>query len=580
MEREYQNIIGNSLRKLKWSLKRADEEQKARLASDACISRYTAGLLLKRGITSPEEAESYLRPSLSDICRPLDISGMEMAALRILEAVQKGEKILIFCDYDVDGVTGAAVLIDFLKKLGASVAYRIPHRLTEGYGLNTKAVREAADMGARLLITVDCGTTSIREAALAKELGINLIITDHHEPLEELPHAFAHLNPKVENNKAADRDVAGVGVAFLLVAAMRAMLREQDFWDSSGEPNLKEYLDLVAVGTLADLVPLRGSNRILVAHGLRVLGRSQRPGIKALCEVSDITRPVPSPGEVAFRLAPRINAAGRIGRADESLELLLTRDAAKARNLANRLDMANRRRQRIEEAILREAEKMTRAVPENEPIVLSSPRWHAGVIGIVASRLVDSFRRPVVLLAVENDIAKGSARSNNTINMFETLLECEQVLERFGGHRFAGGLTLKTENIGDFKRLFSAATKKRAGDRLADEPVLIIDDLLPLDRIDPKLMEEITALEPFGPGNPEPTFATPERVEVVEARSVRGGYLKMRIRDGRRYYDAICFEPTDGKLASGALCRLAFIPQLDVWQGVTRLQLKVKDIME
>ncbi|MBW2307398.1 MAG: single-stranded-DNA-specific exonuclease RecJ [Deltaproteobacteria bacterium] len=557
----------------RWVQRHVDEDVRRLLMREINLSPVTAGVLAGRGICTPALAESFLYPSLHHLRPPEILKGIPAAAARIIEGIERKEKILIFGDYDVDGVSGTALLLRFFHELGARVAYRLPHRQREGYGLSLQCIEDAVQQDFRLLITVDCGLGNHREAARAKEMGLSLIITDHHELPSTLPDADAVIHPDLASDPEGYRHLSGVGVAFLLITALRAVLRERGFWRGRKEPNLKEYLDLVALGIIADVAPLIGANRILVAHGLEVLGRNDRPGLAALKVVSDIRGPDISAGIVGYRLAPRINAAGRMGSADEGLRLLLTQNTGEAESLAKRLDRENRRRQEIEEQILKEAEAMMEPPPG--PIILASPGWHVGVIGIVASRLVDSHYRPAILLNIRDGVAQGSARSVEGFHLCRGLEACRDVLIRYGGHQYAAGLALHEEQLPRFRRMFHRVVEEH----LRPEeiiPLLRTDELLSPGQITRELLSEMSRLAPFGPGNPEPAFvSTP--LEVVSVKRLRHNHLRLRVREEGRFYDAIGFSMGEEESRIKSPIQLAFMPEINRWQGTERLQLRIRD---
>ncbi len=557
----------------RWVQRHVDENVRRLLMKEINLSPVTAGVLAGRGICTPAIAESFLYPSLHYLRPPETLKGIPAAVTRIIEAIEQKEKILIFGDYDVDGVSGTALLLKFFHELGARVAYRLPHRQREGYGLNLQYVEDAIQQDFRLLITVDCGLGNYKEAARAKDMGLSLIITDHHELPSTLPDADVVLHPDLALEPESYRHLSGVGVAFLLITALRTALRERGFWHDRKEPNLKDYLDLVALGIIADVVPLIGANRILVAHGLEVLGRNDRPGLAALKDVSDVRGPDISAGIVGFRLAPRINAAGRMGSADEGLRILITQNRGEAESLAKKLDIENRRRQEIEERILEEAEAMMEPPPG--PIILASHGWHVGVIGIVASRLVESHYRPAILLSIHDGVAQGSARSVEGFHLYHGLEACRDVLIRYGGHQYAAGLTLHEDQLPRFRQMFHRIVEEqlRPEDTI---PILRTDELLSPGQITKELLSEISRLAPFGPGNPEPAFvSTP--LEIVSVRRLRHNHLRLRVREEGRFYEAIGFSMGEEASRIKSPIQLAFVPEINRWQGTERLQLKIRD---
>ncbi len=559
------------------------------LASQLGISPLLGRLLAGRNITTPEAAEGFLSPRLSSLHSPFLMKDMDAAVERICLALERREPMLLYGDYDVDGISGIAVLYLFLSGLGAEVSFHIPDRLTEGYGLHRDTLQLMREKGVRLVITVDCGSSDREQVRFARQQGIDVIITDHHEVPPELPPANAVLNPKRPDCGFPFDGLAGVGVAFNLLMGLRTRLRERQFFAGRAEPNLREYLDLVALGTIADMVPLVDENRILVKHGLIELARSSRKGIRALKEVCGLAPESISSFQVAFRLAPRINAAGRIGRAQDSVRLLITGDQGEARRIAAHLDEENLRRQRMESRIFKEACALVEAEAvedDRRAIVLASPEWHPGVIGICASRLLERYCKPAVLIACDQatGMGKGSARSHDRFHLYQGLKACGRVLEKFGGHHSAAGLSIRMDNLAAFRELFDAAVKDSA-DAGAYAPYLTIDAEVRLQEFSEAVVREIARLEPFGFCNPEPTFASPA-FDSFSSQVVNGGHLKLKIREDGVGYDAIGFKLAErfhdlgtGEASSPrGRIRIAFVPQINEWQGVRSVQLKIKDI--
>jgi single-stranded-DNA-specific exonuclease len=505
------------------------------------------------------------------------MKGMDAAVARLVRAVEEGERIACYGDYDVDGVTSTTLLAGFLRASGADVVTYVPHRLVEGYGLNVAAVEKLASQGVRLLVTLDCGITSAPEVRAATALGLDAVVVDHHTVPVELPAAAAILNPHQPGCGYPSKDLAAVGVTFALVMALRKALRARGrFGERRPEPNLKDALDLVALGTVADVVSLVGANRILVRAGLEVLATSRRPGVRALKRVAGIPEGVPvGAGQVGFRLAPRINAAGRLDDAGRGVRLLLSADPAEAEALASELDRENQARQEIERRILAEAiEDAGARVREGvRGLVLARDGWHAGVVGIVASRIVERFHRPAVLVALADEGGKGSGRSIEGFHLHDALSACASHLARFGGHRHAAGVTVDRDRLPAFR----AAFEEHAAARLSDE------DLVPRCRIDAwveqgevteRAAEDLARLGPFGAGHPEPVFAL--RGAPTKARTVgaNGAHLKL----GLGGLDAIGFGMGDRIAACGGALEAAFSIGFDEWDGTRRLQLKLRDV--
>lgn len=562
-----------------WRLRNPDPVATRELSTATGLSLPLSMILVGRGICDPASASRFVSPELSGISDPFLLKGMTEAVARILQARRAGETVCIHGDYDVDGVTAVALLASFFRAVGLKVCYLIPKRLHDGYGMSREGVDEAIKLGAKLLITVDCGITSLEEARYCTEHGIDLIITDHHTPGKIVPAAVAVINPLQPDCPSPFKQLAGVGIAFKLAVAVRSGMREAGLFAASTEPNLRQYLDLVALGTVADLVPLVGENRVIVSFGLLELTKSQRPGIDALKRVAAVEGSVSS-GDVGFRLAPRLNAAGRLDDALRGVELLLTTDLDVAKELAAELDAANRERQQLEKEMLADArQRLDNDISGSErtTIVLADKNWHPGVIGIVASRLVDLYYRPTILFALQNGSGRGSGRSVAGFHLYEALSACAPLLSKFGGHRQAAGLELAVEQLADFSVRFEeyAAANLCRDDML---PEIMIDALLRPEEITPELLEARKTLMPFGMGNNEPVFML-ESVEIVRHDILKDQHLKLRIRAGNRLFDAIGFGMA-ARLPESNLVDLAFVAENNLWKGQERLQLRLKDIRE
>ena len=541
-------------------------------------------LLLNRGLDSPEKAAVFLTPSLRQGLRsPLLFPDMERATERILRARARKERVCIYGDYDVDGVTGSSQLLLFLREIGMDPDLYIPHRTREGYGLNAQAVTSIAERGTTVLVTADCGATAHSEITLAHSLGIDVIICDHHHVPEQRPPAYAVLNPMEPSCPFSFSGLSGAGVVFYLLMGLRMRMREQG---DSQVPDLRRYLDLVTLGTVADLVPLVEENRVLVSYGLKEIERSQRPGIRALKEVSGQAEV--SSSYIGFRLGPRINAGGRLAEARKAVELLTTTDFTRAQEIAADLDQENRARQEIEERILNQAVAMVEAwsdLQERRSIVLASEDWHPGVIGIVASRLLERFHRPTFLIAIDGEKGKGSGRSPKAFHLYEGLKTCAELLDGYGGHRQAAGLSIQAHRIAAFAAQFETATRMRLNaEDLAPETE--IDAELDLSELNGVTMQEIRRLEPYGQGNPEPVFLT-RQAQIMAARVVGGnpilgksGHLKLLLRSpqGGRPVDAIGFGMATAPVAQGGRLDLLYTPEINMWNGNASLQLRLKDL--
>jgi single-stranded-DNA-specific exonuclease len=554
----------------------------AKLAAALGISPLAATLLVNRGLTTIEAARDFLQPSLRRLHDPFLMRGMTEAVDRLARALRAGEPIAIYGDYDVDGITATAVLSWCFRDLGVRVPYYLPHRMREGYGLNPAAIRKLSAQGIRLLITVDCGITGHDEVRLARQLGMDVIVTDHHQVPPSLPEAVAVLNPHQPDCPYPTKELSGVGVAFKLVTALRARLRQEAGW-ASPLPNLRRHLDLVALGTIADIAPLRDENRILVRHGLQELTRSQKLGVQALKQVARLEAQDIGPRQVGFMLAPRLNAAGRLAAAKAGVELLLTEDVRRAAKLASYLEQVNRERQAVQTQIYEEAKAALEGaggIGERGAIVLASERWHPGVVGIVAAKLAEEYGRPTILIGLEGELGKGSGRSIAAFHLYQALVACQEHLVGFGGHEHAAGVRIHRQQIPAFQAAMDRLA--RAWLSGADcRPTLAIDAEVALADIDDALLEFIARLEPFGEGNPPPVLLA-RGVEVVGEPTLVGKdqrHLRLTVRQGPAVLRAIGFQMGDrlGEARQGRL-DLAFTPQRHVWNERAERQLVLRDL--
>ena len=578
----------------RWRAPRLDPSALAALCDTTVLpaggkpSPVLARVLLNRGVDTPEKVQAFLSPSLARGLRsPLLFRDMGRAASRLVEALKGGETIFVYGDYDVDGVTGSAQILLFLRHLGGSPGLYIPDRIEEGYGLNERAVRDIAARGAKVLITVDCGAAAHREIALAQSLGLDVIVCDHHHVPEGRPPAFAVLNPMERDCAFSFTGLSAAGVAFYLLMGLRARLRETGV---EPLPDLRRYLDLVAMGTVADMVPLVEENRVLVRYGLGEIDRTSRPGVLALKEVSGppggpYGEQRASAGYIGFRLGPRLNAGGRLADAKKAVEMLTTEDIAAARSLAVYLDAENRRRQALEETTLREALDMVGEPRDRRSLVLASAAWHPGVIGIVASRLVEAYNRPTVLIALDGETGRGSARSPRVFHLYQGVQRCEELLETFGGHRQAAGLRIRSERLAEFAAKFEQVARETLGEEDLIR-TLLVDGELDLADADRSLVEQLRLLEPHGAGNPEPVFLARD-LKVVSSRTVgadralgRAGHLRLRVapRNAARPLDAIWFRRGGQTIPENSRADLLFTPEAFVWNGQAGIRLRVRDL--
>ena len=555
-----------------WRIKDPKPEIQKSFYSELKISKITAQLLSNRGILTSKEAGEFLACSLSSCHDPFLMKDMDKAVGRIKKAIRNKEKILVYGDYDVDGMTSVALLYTALKNLGAIVETYIPNRLEEGYGLNVNAIKKAQRGGVSLIITVDCGISSFKEIEYANIFKIDVIVTDHHEIVESrIPSAYAIINPLQESCEYPFKHLAGVGLAYKLA---KALYDGTSFF-------AEDFLDLVSLGTIADIVPLRGENRVLAKHGLDEINKRSRVGLEALTEMSGLSGKDISSGHIGFILGPRINAMGRVGSPQKALELLLTEDRDEARKLAKMLNDENRSRQKIESGILEEAlSRIEREVnfKHHRVIVLASENWHPGVIGIVASRIADRFYRPTILISLDGKLGKGSGRSVEGFNLFKALSKCKDLLAAFGGHEGACGVTIEKQKIDEFREKVNIA----AGEDVSEQtfsPQLDIDMDIPLNMLTKGVIGEIEALAPFGEENPRPIFSSRNLTIKDGPRHIGRNGFKMWVTDNMTTCEAISFGRGDlEEPKAGSGVDLAYIPSINNWQGVQSIQLELKDI--
>ena len=525
-------------------------------------------VLAARGMEDPRQAQAALAVD-GPLPEPFSLTDMSLAAGRVGLAMTRGEKIAVFGDYDVDGITATCLLTHFLRRHGADCVSYIPGRLEEGYGLNEIALRQLAAEGVRLVVTVDCGITAVEETALAKELGMDVVITDHHECKDTLPEAVAVVDPQRPDGGYEGRSLSGVGVAFKLVCAL------------SGDPEqmLQDYADMVCLGTVADVIPLVGENRIFVHRGLAALNTRPRPGVTALIAQCGITPRTITATTIGYMLAPRINAAGRMGQIDAAVELFLTEDPRKAEEAAKELCSLNRQRQAIESEIYRQAVEQLQGEPAPDAIVLADERWHQGVVGIVASRIAEEYACPAFLICLDGDHGKASSRSHGGFNLFASLRALSDLLESYGGHELAAGFTISRENIPEFRRQISILAKTYFQDDVPRQ-ALDIDCAVSPEVLTVPNIESLGILEPCGCGCPKPVLmlpgATVERITMVGS----GRHMRLRLRCGHYGLNAIYFSmtPETAGIAPGDRVDVAFQPQVNEYRGERSVQLNVVDI--
>ena len=560
---------------MRWLNSPVDSESVARLVREVKVSPLVARLLTQRGLAEPAAAHAFLHPSLAQLHPPERMAGMREAVERLGRALAAREKILIYGDYDVDGTMAVVVLLTALRRLGAEVEAYVPHRLTDGYGMRVPVVEEAAANGFRVVISVDTGIREHTVLARARELGVDCIVTDHHLPDGHLPPACAILNPRRPDCSYPEKSLAGVGVAFKLAQVLLG--------DKMTEKLLQSYLKVVAIGTIADVVPLLGENRVIARFGLEALHQpAQSSGLAALIELSGLAGKEISAGDVGFRLAPRLNAAGRMENARDVIDLFTLPDAVRTREIAENLERLNRERQRVEEEILRAivGQLEQRAdLAEQYTLVLAGEGWHRGVIGIVAQRVVERYHRPALVIGIEDGVGVGSARSIKRFHLLDALTSVGDLFQRFGGHAQAAGFALATEHIPELRRRFEMHARNilTASDL---EPVLRVDAPIDLAEIDWPLYEELTQLEPFGMGNPTPVFGACGVRLLATPRILQEKHLKLRVGKGARTLDALGWgwAARTPSLAAGQQVDLAFALEQNNYQDMASLQLVIKDL--
>ncbi|MBN2333053.1 MAG: single-stranded-DNA-specific exonuclease RecJ [Deltaproteobacteria bacterium] len=562
-----------------WNCAVVSSKQAESIGAQWGISPVVAGVMLHRGLHQAEEIEKFLFPSLTHLPDPNLMKGMEKAVARLMQALERQEKVLVYGDYDVDGISSTTLLVQFFRQIGMQITCHIPSRLREGYGLNLAALQNYADQGITLLITVDCGISNCDEVAFARSRHMDTIVTDHHEPPALLPDACAIINPKQPGCSYPEKNLAGVGVAFNLLIACRRALR--DAGRLHVEINLRRYLDLVALGTVADVVPLVGVNRIFVSFGLEELAAGHRVGINALLEVSQVKKETTiSAHDIAFKLAPRLNAAGRLDSVEDALELLLTSDPLLAAELADRLQQLNLQRRQIESKIYTEIDSQLFLDPQHggtHVTILASADWHEGVIGIVASKIAERYFQPTMLISLNDEgMGKASGRSIPGINLLELITGSSAYLQQFGGHQMAVGFSIEEHNLADFRDHLDARVGAAMQQREL-QPQLEIDGQVRLQDLSFKLLQDLEMLAPFGYGNPVPVFAA-QGVTVGRATIVGKNHLRLAVNDRTASVNAIGFSMGDRNVKSDDVVDLAFTPQINVWNGSRSIQLNLKDI--
>lgn len=559
--------------KKKWQVYQANEDQVERLQKEYNLNKLLATILSNRGIIEEEQIRKFLNPKRSDFYDPYEMPDMKIAVDRIIKAIENKEKIIIYGDYDVDGITSVTVLKSFIEERGIKASEYIPNRLEEGYGLNKEAVKMIYEQGNQLMITVDCGISAVEEVDYANKLGLETIITDHHEPGSELPKALAVVDAKRKDNKYPFRNLAGVGVVFKLIQAisMRLNLEEKDYL---------KYLDIVCIGTISDIVPLVDENRVIVKLGLKLVKQTRNLGLRSILQMAGYNK-IDST-TVSFGVAPRINACGRMGHQEDALKLFLSKDENEVKQLTQKLDEYNKKRQEIEKNIYNDAIKQIneKKLDERNTIIVSGENWHHGVIGIVSSKITELYFKPSILLCEEGEIGKGSGRSIPGFDLYEALTECKESIEKFGGHSMAIGINVKKEKFEEFKEKIEEIAIKKEISKIV--PILKIDAQIELNEINQKIVDSLKELEPFGEENKTPLFIIKNlKIDSIRALS-DGKHLKLTLKNDKNIISAIGFNL--GNLANeyriGDKIDVVGNLEINTFNGVDNIQINLKDVMK
>lgn len=556
----------------KWQIYQVDNEKIEELQKKYNINKLLATIIANRGITG-EQINKFLNPKRSDFYNPYGMPDMEIAVERIEKAIKNQEKTIIYGDYDVDGITSVTVLKSFLEERGLQVGVYIPNRLEEGYGLNKEAVEKISKQGYTLMITVDCGISAVEEVKYANELGIETIITDHHEPGNEIPEAMAIVDAKRKDNTYPCRNLAGVGVVFKLIQAISIKIGLE-------EKEYLKYLDIVCIGTISDIVPLTDENRVIVKLGLKLVEQTRNLGLRAILQATGYNK-IDSI-TISFGIAPRINACGRMGYQEEALKLFLSKDINEVNMLTQKLNEYNKIRQEIEKNIFSDAivQIEEKKLENKNTIVLMGKNWHHGVIGIVASKITEMYFKPSILLCEEDDYGKGSGRSIPGFDLYETLTECKESIDRFGGHSMAVGITVKKEKFNEFKEKLEQIAKEKNIEEIV--PILKIDAQINLDEISRDMVESLKELEPFGEENKTPLFLFRNlKIDSIRALT-EGKHLKLTLKDNKNIVNAIGFNLGEYSNEYKIGDRIDVVGNLEInsFNGVENIQINIKDLMK
>ena len=570
--------------KEKWQILKPDRHKVSNLSKTLGISKTVATVLVNRKIDGVEAASLFLQSKIKSLSDPFLLKDSQKAAEIIVEYIKNKKKIVIYGDYDVDGITSTLIMYQFLTHIGAKVDHYIPHRLEDGYGLNTYTLEEIATNKGELVITVDCGITSVDEIKYAKDLGLETIIVDHHHVAETVPPAIAIVNPHQSDCKYPFKEMAAVGVVFSFLMVLKKVVEKDGFFKGQ-LPNLVEYLDIVAMGTVADMVPLLESNRIFVKHGLLQMQKNKRPGLLALANICGLKNLKEiTPAAISYKMAPRLNAAGRIGNAIKGLELIECLDYDTALKMAEELNLTNEYRQQLEAEIFEQAiSKVENSdiLETKSAIILYSQKWHPGVIGIVASRLVEKYYKPTIMISVEDGVGRGSARSIPQLHIYNILEELSGYLVQYGGHKYAAGLTIKESNIEEFIAKFDILVSKALSNETYSQST-DIDAELPLNELAPDLIVALSKLEPFGMNNQEPNFLA-KNVQILKQSVINRSHLhwKLGLPDTTMTFNSIGFGLLNEQNSPnvGDMIDIVYFPRINTYGGNITLQLYIKDFV-
>lgn len=557
-----------------WNVKTPDQEKIKLLCAELGISFFFSKLLVSRGLSDINQVKEFLSPTLDKLPNPFLLKGMEKSVERIIQAIESSEKIAIYGDFDCDGITSTAILYDFLKRVEGNAVFYNPQRIEEGYGINFKSIEKLSSEGVTLIISTDCGISENEVVEKSKTLNIDFIITDHHTAPEILPEAVSIVNPKQADCEYPFKEICAAGVVFNLIMALRSELRKREYFEFIKEPNLKRYLDLVAIATIADSMPITNINRIFVSNGLNEIPKTDKKGLLALIRNNDKKKY--STRDVSFQVAPKINAAGRVGKATNAVKLLVEENPEEINSLVAIIDQDNSRRQKIQEQVLTEAISMSKDIikedKDRNSLVLSSEDWHPGVIGIVASKISENFSRPCAIISLKNGIGKGSLRTRSNINLYQVLKECESTLVQYGGHSGAAGITIDNNEIENFSKIFESSVQNYEHKEEERFPDIDLD----FDEINSKTLIDLQRMEPFGRENENPTFVT-HNLKIKSKKILKEKHLEIFLEKDETVRRAIWFNFSK-QLNVGETVDIIYRIQKDNYSNYSNISLIVEDL--